>query len=143
MDGTSSAVDIDRNDVYYPSSIVDAFHAVSGRTDVVYRYVTNNDVYVAHVKCWYDRHVMEIDTSRRDMITVMVVTLARGVVRICMVQGTQVHSWVAGNSPWPEVFHMRLCADYEISADRPFHFNVNSRRIDCFDALGTGQTIAH
>ena len=61
---------IDRDDVYYPSSIVDAFHAVSGRTDVVYRYVTNNDVYVAHVKCWYDRHVMEIGTSRHDMITV-------------------------------------------------------------------------
>ena len=38
---------------------------------------------------------------------------------------------------------MRLCADYEISADRPFNFNVNSRRIDCFDALGTGQTIVH
>ena len=143
LNGTNSQVDLSCQDVYHPAAIVKSLHDVSGRTNATFKYVDSTDVYVAHVSCWYDRHLIEIDVSRDDMITVLVITYVRGVDKIRKVKGTQAHSWALNNAPWPEVLHMRLCADYEVGASSSFDFSVNGRSIDRFDMLGTGQSIVH
>ena len=143
LDGSSSAVPIACANVHQPAAIIDAFHAVSGSSHVVYRFIDNMDVHVAHARQCYDRHIMEIDRSRADSITILVVTIVKDDDRISRAQGTQVHSLVAGHSPWPEVLHMRLCADYELSSDRHFMFYIGGRQMDRFDALTTGQVIVH
>ena len=143
LDGSSSAVSVECINAHQPDAIVSALHAVSGRPHAVYRSVDNMDVYVAHVRQGYDCHVMEIDISRDDSITVLVVTITKDVDKTSHTLGTQVHSWVEGHAPWPEVLHMRLCADYEISADRPFMFYLGGQRMSGLDTIALGQVIVH
>ena len=143
LDGSSSAVSIECNSAHQPDAIVRALHGASGSPRAVYRFVDNMDVYVAHVRKGYDCHVMEIDTSRDDMITVLVVTIAKQVDSISHTLGTQAHSWVKGHAPWPEILHLRLSADYEISADRPSTFYLGGQRMAGLDTLDNGQVIVH